>query len=87
MIRFSKSRTVRLLLFGFVRIIYKSRSHTGCPESPRPPSRFQHAVDARERILPLLANIPSVILSDPGKTPDPVPEHVLDVVKSEVIQY
>jgi hypothetical protein len=33
------------------------------------------------------ANIPSIILSDPGKTPDPVPEHALDVVKSEIIPY
>jgi hypothetical protein len=29
----------------------------------------------------------SIILSEPAKTPDPVPEHALDVVKSEVISY
>jgi hypothetical protein len=40
-----------------------------------------------EMNLALFANILSSILSDPGKTPDPVPEHALDVVKSEVIPY
>jgi hypothetical protein len=29
----------------------------------------------------------SIILSDPGKTPDPVPKHAPDVVKREVIPY
>jgi hypothetical protein len=37
--------------------------------------------------LVLFANIFSIILSDPDKTPDPVLEHALDVLKSEAILY
>jgi hypothetical protein len=29
----------------------------------------------------------SIIVSDPGKTPDPVAEHALNVIKREVIPY
>jgi hypothetical protein len=37
--------------------------------------------------LVLFTNIIFTILGDPGKTPNSVPEHVLHVVKSEVIPY
>jgi hypothetical protein len=37
--------------------------------------------------LVLFVNILSIILSDPGKTPGPVPGYALDVVRSEIIPY
>jgi hypothetical protein len=41
----------------------------------------------KEANFALSVHLLSIILSDPGKTPDPVLEHDLDVVKSEVIPY
>jgi hypothetical protein len=40
-----------------------------------------------EANLFLFTHIFSIILRDSDKTPDPVPEHALDVVKSEDIPY
>jgi hypothetical protein len=40
-----------------------------------------------ESNLVLFADILSIILSDPDNTPDPVPEHALNLVKSEIIPY
>jgi hypothetical protein len=40
-----------------------------------------------EASLVLFTSTLSIILTAPGKTPGPVPEHALDVVKSEVIPY
>jgi hypothetical protein len=38
-----------------------------------------------EANLVFFANILSIILSDPGKMPEPVPKHALGVVKNEII--
>jgi hypothetical protein len=65
---------------------YRDSAFTGCPESPRPipiSTRSRH----EEANLVLFTNLLSFILNDPGKTPDPVPEHPLDVVKNEIIRY
>jgi hypothetical protein len=40
-----------------------------------------------EADLVSFANILSIILSDPVRTPNPVPEHALDVAKSDVVLY
>jgi hypothetical protein len=48
-----------------------------CP-APVPISRCSQHEEAN---LVSFANILSIILSDPGRTPDPFPEHALDVVK------
>jgi hypothetical protein len=45
---------------------------------------FSTCSPREEMNLVLFANILSIILSDSGKRPDPVPEHALNVVKSEI---
>jgi hypothetical protein len=61
-------------------------NYTGCPESHRPSQTSTYSRHEEVNLV-LFTNILSIILFDPGKTPDPVPEHALDIVKSEVIPY
>jgi hypothetical protein len=90
-------RTLRQFRFGCRRslcldgllcvgILNVGTGDTGCPESPRPIpiSTYNRYEEAN---LVWIANILSIILSDPGKRRDPVPEHTLDVVKGEAIPY
>jgi hypothetical protein len=65
---------------------YVSTPYIGCPERPRP-IPISTCSRLEEATLALSANIPSIILSDPVKTPDPVPEHTLDIAKNDVIPY
>jgi hypothetical protein len=51
------------------------------------PIPFSTCSRHEEADLVVFTNILSIILSDSAKTPSPVPEHALDVVKSEVTLY
>jgi hypothetical protein len=67
-----------------VRNVEEHVKDTGCLERPGP-IPISTCSRHEEANLVLFSNIVSIIIGDPGKTPDPVPERALDVVKSDAI--
>jgi hypothetical protein len=63
--------------------VWKYRAFRKSPASIPIATYSQH----EKANLVSFAKILFIILSDSGKTPDPVPEHALDVFESEVISY